>query len=210
MGALVEPRGRTIWLQTADDASSIAQIERLMAESRSVAVRRELGAALTLHDDVPRLTAAVGRVLDREDDAVRAETLAWMGRHAGMPTGLALLRRGLDDPSPGVRDEAITALSGDRGFRPAMIGLLRTSPYADVRQEIAQRLSGGDDATVAALLRAAFDDRSNDVQSEAVDSIKETRGSAARSALREIAARHPDRRLRSEARDALDERGADR
>lgn len=193
------------WLGDADDASSIAQLERLMNESRDVAMRREMGAALSLHDDVARITAAVAHVLDTQPADVRSETLSWLGHHRADPRALALLQRGIADEAPNVRDEAISAIADDRTLLPLMRILLRTSPYADVRQEIAQRLSGNQDA-VALLLDVAFGDPDADVQAEAVDSIKETPGRASRDALQRIADRHPSARLREEARDALAER----
>jgi HEAT repeat protein len=85
--------------------------------------------------------------------------------------------------------------------------VITSSKHADVRGEAVQRLSGGGDDVIPMLLKVAFDDPNADVQAEAVDAIKETTGGVATRALRDIAQRHPDRRLRSEARDALDERG---
>lgn len=99
------------------------------------------------------------------------------------------------------------ALGDGKAGQPILLELVRNSRYADVRGEAVQKLKGNGESVVALLLRVAFDDAEPDVQAEAVDAIKERSGAAATRALREIAQRHPDRRLRSEARDALDERG---
>ena len=122
---------------------------------------------------------------------------------------VALLRRAVDDSAAEVRDEAVSALGGARDGqgRTVLLDLLTSAKHADVRGEVVQQLTGGGDDVVAVLLRVAFDDPADDVQSEAVDAIKETSGAVATQALRDIAQRHPQRRLRSEARDALDERG---
>jgi beta-lactamase regulating signal transducer with metallopeptidase domain len=197
-----------IWLDRADDSSSIALIQQLMARPGNSSIRSELGAALTLHDDRALVLNAATRVLDTErDEDVRAETMAWLGNQTSDPRIAALLSRAVDDSSPRVRDEALTALGDGKGGQPRLLELLRTSKYADVRSEAVQKLSGGGEDVVVLLLRVAFDDTEGAVQAEAVDAIKERSGSAATRALREIAQRHPDRRLRSEARDALDERG---
>jgi HEAT repeat protein len=197
-----------LWLHLADDASSIALIQQIMATPGNSAVRSELGAALTLHDDRALVLQAATRVLDTErDEDVRAETMAWLGGQTGDARVVALLQRAVEDSSPRVRDEALTALGDGRGGQPVLLDLIRTSKHADVRGEAVQKLSGGGENVVSLLLRVAFDDAEPDVQAEAVDAIKERSGSAATRALREIAQRHPDRRLRSEARDALDERG---
>ena len=196
-----------IWLDRANDSSSIGLVQRLMAEAQGTSVRSELGAILTLHDDRSLVVQAATRVLDTErEEDVRAETMAWLGGQTDDARVTALLRRAVDDSSARVRDEAISALGGKSG-QPLLLELMRTSKHADVRGEAVQKLSGGGDNVVALLLRVAFDDAEPDVQAEAVDAIKERSGSAATRALREIAQRHPDRRLRSEARDALDERG---
>jgi hypothetical protein len=197
-----------IWLDRADDSSSIALIQQLMARPGNSSIRSELGAALTLHDDRALMLNAATRVLDTvRDEDVRAETMAWLGNQTSDPRIAALLSRAVDDSSPRVRDEALTALGDGKGGQSRLLELLRTSKYADVRSEAVQKLSGGGEDVVVLLLRVAFDDTEGAVQAEAVDAIKERSGSAATRALREIAQRHPDRRLRSEARDALDERG---
>ena len=197
-----------VWLDVASDSQSVALVQRLMAAAQGSSVRSELGAILTLHDDRTLVVQAVTRVLDAElDEDVRAETMSWLGGQTDDARVVALLRRAVDDSSARVRDEALTALGDGRGGQPVLLELLRTSTHADVRGEAVQKLSGGGDNVVALLLRVAFDDADGDVQAEAVDAIKERSGSASTRALREIAQRHPDRRLRSEARDALDERG---
>jgi beta-lactamase regulating signal transducer with metallopeptidase domain len=197
-----------LWLDLATDSQSIALIQRLMAEAQGTSVRSELGAILTLHVDRSLMVQATTRVLDSErDEDVRAETMSWLGGQTDDESVVALLRRAVNDSSPRVRDEALTALGGGNRGQPVLLELLRTSKYADVRGEAVQKLRGGGDAVVTLLLRVAFDDADTDVQAEAVDAIKERSGSASTRALREIAQRHPDRRLRSEARDALDERG---
>ena len=197
-----------IWLDRADDSSSVALIQRLMAPAGNSSIRSELGAVLTLHDDRTLVVQAATRILDTErDEHVRAETMAWLGSHTSDPRVLALLRRAVDDSTSEVRDEALTALGDGKGGQAVLLELLRTSKRADVRGEAVQKLSGGGDDVVGLLLRIAFDDAEADVQAEAVDAIKERSGSASTRALRDIAQRHPDRRLRSEARDALDERG---
>jgi HEAT repeat protein len=179
-----------------------------MAPAGNSSIRSELGAVLTLHDDRTLVVQAATRILDTErDEHVRAETMAWLGGHTSDPRVLALLRRAVDDSTPEVRDEALTALGDGKGGQAVLLELLRTSKHADVRGEAVQKLSGGGDDVVGLLLRIAFDDTEADVQAEAVDAIKERGGAASTRALREIAQRHPDRRLRSEARDALDERG---
>ena len=202
--------GPFLWLHSADDAASIALIQQLMATQQGSSVRSELGAALTLHDDRAQVMRAVTRVLETERDAhVRGETIAWMGNRARDSAVVALLRRAVDDSAAEVRDEAVSALGGARDGRgrTVLLELLTSAKHADVRGEVVQQLAGGGDDVVAVLLRVAFDDPADDVQSEAVDAIKETSGAAATQALRDIAQRHPQRRLRSEARDALDERG---
>jgi beta-lactamase regulating signal transducer with metallopeptidase domain len=207
-GSVVMRRDPLLWLHLADDASSVAMIQQIMATPGNSSIRSELGAALTLHDDRALVLQAATRVFDTErDDRVRAETMAWLGGHTSDPGVTALLRRAVDDSAPEVRDEALTALGDGKGGQPVLLELIRTSKRADVRSEAVQKLSGGGEDVVALLLRLAFDDAEADVQAEAVDAIKERGGSAATRALREIAQRHPDRRLRSEARDALDERG---
>jgi HEAT repeat protein len=132
-----------------------------------------------------------------------------MGNRARDSVVVALLRRAVDDSVPEVRDEAVSALGGARDgrSRAVLLDLLTSAKHADVRGEVVQQLAGGGDDVVAVLLRVAFDDPEDDVRSEAVDAIKETDGAAATRALRDIAQRHPQRHLRSEARDALDERG---
>jgi hypothetical protein len=197
-----------LWLHHLDDSSSIALIQRLMAQPGHSSIRAELGAALTLHDDRALVLQAATRILDTErDEHVRAETMAWLGGQTSDARVVALLRRAVDDSAFEVRDEAITALGDGKGGQAVLLDLLRTSRHSDVRSEAVQKLTGGGDDLVTLLLRVAFDDSEPDVQSEAVDAIKESNGSAATRALREIAQRHPSRRLRSEARDALDERG---
>jgi beta-lactamase regulating signal transducer with metallopeptidase domain len=201
-------RGRSLlWLHGADDASSIARLEQLMSGS-PVELRKELAAALTLHGDTPRMLRAVTRVVDTDRDAnVRGEAVSWLGNRADDAGVTALLRRMIDDDDAHVRDEAVSALGGTRGGQATLLGVITSSKHADVRGEAVQRLSGGGDDVIPMLLKVAFDDPNADVQAEAVDAIKETTGGVATRALRDIAQRHPDRRLRSEARDALDERG---
>ena len=200
-------RGRRIlWLGSADDSSSITLIERIM-HAAPTRLRSELGAAITLHDDVRYVVAAVARVVDSDSGSVRAETLAWLGRQHASAPARALIARGVTDPSPHVRDEALTVMAGRPGSAAELRDLLRTSPYDDVRQEIVQKITGSDQATVDLLLGVAFNDSSYAVRAEAVDAIKEMSGTRGSVALQRIAARHPDPRLRSEARDALDERG---
>ena len=199
-----------LWLSSANDASSIALVERLMAGASDASLRSELGAALTLHDDPGPVLRAVTRVFETDrDERVRAETIAWLGNRGRDSAVVALLRRAVDDPAPEVRDEAVSALGGARGGRSqtALLDLLASAKHADVRGEVVQQLAGGGNDVVAVLLKVAFDDPEEEVRSEAVDAIKETSGGVATQALRDIAQRHPDRRLRSEARDALDERG---
>jgi beta-lactamase regulating signal transducer with metallopeptidase domain len=199
-----------VWLHSATDAPSIALIHQLMASQTDASARSELGAALTLHDDRDQVLRAVTRVFETErDPRVRSEAIAWLGNRGGDSAVVALLRRAIDDPAPEVRDEALTALGAARHqrTRAILLELLRSSNRADIRSEVVQQLSDGGDDVVAVLLRVAFDDVESDVRAEAVDAIKETSGAAATAALRDIAQRHPERRLRSEARDALDERG---
>ena len=196
-----------LWLDRADDSSSVALVQRLMAQSNGTSTRSELGAVLTLHDDRTLMVQAATRVLETErDEYVRAETMSWLGGQTDDARVVALLRRAVEDSSAKVRDEALSALGG-KGGQPVLLEFVRTSKHADVRSEALQKLSGNGADVVELLLRVAFDDTDADVQAEAVDAIKERSGSAATRALRDIAQRHPDRRLRSEARDALDERG---
>jgi beta-lactamase regulating signal transducer with metallopeptidase domain len=197
-----------LWLHSVDDASSVARLERLIATT-DAHLRSELAAALSLHDNRSVMLPAVRRVLDTDRDSrVRAEAVSWLGNHANDSAVAALLRRAADDPEPDVRDEAVSALGGGgRASRAVLLELIASSKHADVRGEAVQQLNDGGDEAIPTLLRIAFGDPDADVQAEAVDAIKETGGGAATRALRDIAQRHPSRRLRSEARDALDERG---
>jgi beta-lactamase regulating signal transducer with metallopeptidase domain len=132
---------RLVWLGTAPDAASLELVDRVMAATRDRRLRSELGAALSLHDDLAATLDAVGRVLDKDRDAgVRAETLAWLGRSAAAePAVTALLMRGLNDRSALVRDEALTTLLDDPGVDPR--ALLRAAVYEDVRAEVLERLA---------------------------------------------------------------------
>jgi beta-lactamase regulating signal transducer with metallopeptidase domain len=130
------------WLGAATDGESIAQLERLMGEVRSGSLRSELAAALSVHDDLPRVTRAVERVLESDrDDQVRAEAVAWFGRRPTTPAVLGLLDRAVRDRAFEVRDEALTALFSKRPIDgDYMRGLARTSEWRDVREEISDRL----------------------------------------------------------------------
>ncbi len=197
---------RVLWLGDADDVSSIGMIEQIM-RSASEPMRRELGAALTLHDDTPRVISAVHRIITSDSASVRAETLAWLGRQRRSTTARSLLWRGIEDPSAQVRDEALSSLLTTPGSEATLRELVLTSPHADVRSEIVQRISGNDQETIDLLLRVAFDDKNYSVRAEAVDAIKEMSGPLVTAALRRIATKHADAQLRSEALDALGERG---
>ena len=196
-----------LWLHLADDASSIARLEQLLATT-DPRLRSELAAALSLHDDPALVVRAVTRVVETDPEPqVRGEAVSWLGSHADDARVMSLLRRAADDPDARVRDEAVSTLGGKPGARATLLALIASSSHADVRREAVQRLAGGGDDAIPTLVGIAFDDTDEGVQAEAVDAIKETSGSAATRALRDIAQRHSNRRLRSEARDALDGRG---
>ncbi|MFN0181675.1 MAG: M56 family metallopeptidase [Gemmatimonadales bacterium] len=215
MDGRYSPRGANIvWLGRAPDRASVGLLERLIAVAEP-AMRSELGAAVTLHDDVGLVVAAAGRIArDDESDQVRGEVLSWLPRHLPDAAVRALLVGGLTDRSPKVRDEALSALANGPDREALLVDAIAKSPYPDVRSEAIQALDRGDGSDTGSLVgvlrKAAFDDSDGDVQREAVDALIELDRAAADRVLREVADRHPNRSLRREAAEALAERRGER
>jgi beta-lactamase regulating signal transducer with metallopeptidase domain len=131
-----------VWLGRVEDGESIAHIERLMGSIHETRFRTELGAALSVHDDDDALTGAERRVMEQDDAEVRAETVAWLARRARTDAEIAIVTAALDDPSPRVRDEALSgSFDNPRVDRNFFEEKAQASQYADVRNEISERLS---------------------------------------------------------------------
>jgi hypothetical protein len=130
-----------LWLGSAVDGESIAELERLRHTGGSVSTRSELGAALSLHDANAAVLAAVRRAISgREEDQVRAETLAWLGRRPNSDSGVSRILQAaiMTDRSFAVRDEAISALKGSSEGRAILSDAMTRSPFPDVRHEAAE------------------------------------------------------------------------
>lgn len=100
-----------VWLGPADDAESLALLERLRAQAPEQ-VRREIGPAASLHADQGRAVAFVRALLASESSpAVRAEAAYWLQHQPGAES-LALLEEVVRrDASPKVREEAVTGIA---------------------------------------------------------------------------------------------------
>jgi HEAT repeat protein len=184
-------------------------LERLAAATPDAGVRKEMAAALSLHDDPRLVVAAVRRVMDAErDDEVRGEAVAWLGRHARADSGatrviLDAVRR---DPSPHVRDEALGVL-GDADVPESdtlLTAMARTAEQEDARKEAVEIIGRrGGAGAVATLERVAWDDRSGEVRIEAVDALFRIASADAVRVLARLRDDHQDEDVRVAAAEAV-------
>jgi HEAT repeat protein len=144
-------------------------------------------------------------LLSHNSAAVRAEAVSSIGLFR-LRAVTSVLVETLDDPAIEVRKRAILGLGlqGDSKALPTLLRLLadRRSPAA-VRDTVADALSGFAAAPVSDALVAALSDRSAIVRFSAAHSLGELRVRSAAPALRRLALRDRNPRVRSAARSSL-------
>jgi beta-lactamase regulating signal transducer with metallopeptidase domain len=137
-----------LWLGQASTQESLAQLRRLYSVTDDPVVRKEIAAALSLHENRQDVIQAVIQAMDGEDDLeVRAEAVQWLPRaHPESSEAVAaLLRVAFEDPAEEVRLEAVDALASLRtesAWR-ALVRIAETHPEWAARSEAAQVLARG-------------------------------------------------------------------
>lgn len=137
-----------LWLGRASTEESLAQLRRLLAVVDDPALRKEIVAALALHEDERMVVRAVAEVIARENsDVVRAEAIQWLprGQEGGPELVTLLVRTAEDDPSPRVQKEAVDALAkiGSPEARRALRRIVDAHPDRSIRADAADALAKG-------------------------------------------------------------------
>jgi HEAT repeat protein len=201
-----------MWLGEAEDAESVALLERIFARVRSPDVRTEFGPMVAIHADT-RVALPVLRRIVRGDlaEEVRAEAIAWIGYQLPDPEVTDVVAEVLErEPSHAILDEALGALVPAeiirRGLLDRLVDLLRDHPDPQARALVAEALEPYDDPlAVAALEAAARHDPAAVVRLEAVDALADSGKRGAEQALARIAIDAGDPDVRREAADHLED-----
>jgi beta-lactamase regulating signal transducer with metallopeptidase domain len=135
-----------LWLGPANAHESLAELRRLYSTLADPALRKEIAAALSLHDRPAEAVQAVVQVIEQDQSAeVRAEAIQWLPRaHPQSDAAVAvLLRTALKDHAKKVQIEAVDALAalGSETARHALVRIAETHPDWSVRSEAAQALA---------------------------------------------------------------------
>lgn len=201
-----------MWLGSAEDAPSLAQIEPLYGAARSVALKEQVIDAIGIHGSSALVVPSLERRLATgEPSRVREQAAEWLGVHP-VPRALALLARlARTDQSPAVRREAAETV-GEIELPAAtdtLIALARTLDDADARREAVESLGQRDDDRARDALQAiAREDRRADVQREAIETLGHALPPAdAVTLLAEMARSHRHTDVQREAVETLGEVG---
>lgn len=135
-----------VWLGPASTGESLELLRRLYSVLDDPALRKEVAAALALHEGRQETLQAVIEVMDQDRSPdVRAEAVQWLQRtHPDAEILPALLRAAFEDPSEVVRREAVDAIINLRSddARDALVRIAEIHPDSRARSEAAQALAG--------------------------------------------------------------------
>lgn len=198
------------WLGRAEDAASIALLERRYARA-DAAVKEDLVGAVGQHERARLGISLLEQALAGARAAdVREEAASALG-HVGSPPALQLLVRTIrTDSSEEVREEAVAAIGQIE--RPAatdaLIQLARTAERSGLREEAVDALAEkATERAVAALEGIVYGDATAEIQQEAVEALARLPGEQGLSRLIEIARTHENPAVREEAIEALAQTG---
>lgn len=192
------------WMETSDDAASLALLRRLYADVAEDDLREDLLGAIALHDNRREALAFLRAVLAGRDGAdVRSQAAFWIGQVDDPADVSLLLQTARDDRSGKVREQAVFALSQmhHTAATDGLIDLARKEPDTGVRKQAIFWL--GQQASEKALgtLRGLLEDTGTDleVQKQALFALTQQDDREATPLLIEVARTHPNRHLRKEA-----------
>lgn len=201
-----------IWLGEAEDAESIALLERIFARVRSPDVGTEFGPMVAIHADTGVALPVLRRIVRGDlPEEVRAEAIAWIGYQVPDPEVTEVVAEVLGrEPSYAILDEALGALVPAeiirRGLLDRLVDLLRDHPDPQARALVAEALEAYDHpVAVSALEAAARHDPAAVVRLEAVDALADSGEPGAEQALARIAIDAGDPDVRREAADNLED-----
>ncbi len=204
-------RRPVMWLDSATDTESIDLIRTLMPKARGEDMRRDMVAALGVHQTDALVVPMLIEILQSrsEPEGVRREAAEWLGRKRDGRAIAALSQAARTDRSKGVREEAIEAFAhmpDDRGFQ-TLLGFARNDPDPDIRREAAESIAQSEPAQRAldVLVQIARSDPDETVRREAVETIAEVHDEKSVVILRDLANNSPSSAIQIEAVESLGE-----
>ena len=197
------------WLARHPSTASLARLAHAAREDRVADIRSE--AAESIGEMKGRAAFDTLVVLAREltDSEARGEAVEAFSNRTEREAVSVLVSIANTDRNADVQREAVETLGefeDGRGLS-ALRDLARSHPVIDVRREAVETISEhGEPGDVLPLLRQiAFEDRSSEVQREAVESMGEMHTTSVVEELRSIAERHPNMEVQREAVETLGE-----
>jgi len=200
-------RQRLIWLDSAGDAESLALLRSLMSRARDEETRRDIVAAIGIHQDRAASTPILVSILQSRDvEGVRREAAEWLGHSRETRAMTALSGAARSDRDKGVREEAIEAFS-HMNTLPATDTLIAfASSFTDYdRRRTAVEALGNraDDKALEYLTRLARSPGYDQIRMDAVEAITDMPGQRGADIVIELAQRDRDPDVRRHATEAL-------
>lgn len=197
-----------LWLGTAGDEESIAQVQSLYDAAPSD-LKRDVVAAVGVHSTTRAVVPRLARWLTGDSpDETREEAAEWLGRHPDAVALSLLARAARGDRVSDVRREAAEAV-GDMDLPAAtdtLIALANTLPDEDARREAVEGLAQKPEpGALAAAFRIAESDNDTDMRREAVETLGEFPNRAGVPRLMELIRTSPSADVRSEAAETIGE-----
>jgi HEAT repeat protein/beta-lactamase regulating signal transducer with metallopeptidase domain len=195
------------WLGYADEAESLARLERLFERMPADELRGEVVEAYGIHPTTDRVLPFLSRVLQAgTSEHIRAEAAESLEYHADPRVVPLLARAARTDPAPTVRVEAAEALGGVDvpAAVSALLDLALRSEDAHVRTEAAEALGDqSPDRALRALGQLIEESTDPQVRVEGVEALGTLGTRAAQDALVRIVWEHRSRDVQREAVEAL-------
>ena len=206
----VHLEGRPVfWLDSADDAASLAWIRRAFPRAASDDLRRDLVALAGAHTDSRLVFETLkGWIESEARDSIRASAAEELGSVPVKEAVVFLDRTARNDRSREVRVEAAEALGehGDPLATPTLGTLARTARDPEVAREAAESLGERQSPdALDELVSLIWGETSLDVRRESVESLGEFGTPRGVDEIARIAKTHPVEEIRREAIETLED-----
>lgn len=192
-----------LWLGGAEEGESLAWLKSVFAASPTEKVKKEILAAVGIHQSPALVLPILGAVLrGRESVHVRKDAAFWIGEQPDPKACEILLAAARSDPSLEVRKHAVFALSQVdlEASVDGLIALARGADSVEVRKEAVFWLSEkASKKALATLTELAERDPETKVQEQALFALSEFHDPEALTALIRVAKTHPNPQVRKRA-----------
>ena len=197
------------WLAYQDDERVVDILVGAARTDRSVEVREEAVEAIACHETEAATDALIDLARTVEVAAVREEAVESLGALTSPRVVEALEALAFDDPKRTIQEEAVEALAEfpSATATPVLTRIVKTHDDPQIREEAIELLGevAPVDNVLTTLEWVAFQDKSSEVQEEAVEVLAELPGGSGIPVVVKIAQSHPRSSIREEAIDYLDE-----